>query len=152
MNCFILFLLLRCCGWGSGCGCRTERSGCGCGRGMSGRGCCEGMGSGRNDSCGRDMGRQQECCECREERRGCGCEDIRNDRGGCGCEDVRNDRGGCEEERRGCGCGREEDRHDHDGCGCTERENNSDSSGMIPPPWQDYPRFPRRDNGNECDS
>ena len=28
--------------------------------------------------------------------------------------------------------------------------SDAPSSGIIPPPWQDYPRFPRRDNGEDC--
>lgn len=138
MNCVLLLLLLSCCSWGNGCSCNSNRSCCGCRTEQRGcrrearvemprRECCSGMDSGRSDSCARNMDRQAECCEC-EERRGCGCE----------------------EERRGCGC--EEDHHEHHehgDCGCMEREN--DGPGMIPPPWQDYPRFPRRDRGDECD-
>lgn len=141
MNCFLLLFLLSCCGWGNGCSCNSSRSSCGCRmeqRGgcrdtraeMSGRECRGSMDSRRNDSCGRDMGRQAECCECKEEGRGCGCEEERRGHGSCGCE---------------------EDNHDHGGCSCMERENTSDGPGMIPPPWQEYPKFPRRDRGEECD-
>lgn len=35
----------------------------------------------------------------------------------------------------------------------TERERECcDVPGMIPSPWQEYPKFPRRDNGEECDA
>ncbi len=104
---------------------------------------------------------------------GC-CGGWGNDRGcgnGCGCG---NGRGCCGRPEQGRG-GRHEHRHDchekerprcepcNDGCaarpapepcGCAreERECGCDapSSGIIPPPWQDYPRFPRRDNGEDC--
>lgn len=78
---------------------------------------------------------------------GCGCR-----RSGC-CGDARPRR---EEkpERRECGRQPRPDRED-EGCGCggSRKENeHCDMPGMIPPPWQEYPGFPRRDEGCGCDS
>ena len=91
------------------------------------------------------------------DNRGCGCGEHRSD-----CrrtDDCRRDtmpgcRGEncCERERdkRSDSC-REEERHDHDDCGCAQRGNDDcEGPGMIPPPWQEYPRFPRRDKDNDC--
>ena len=151
MNCFILLLLLSCCRCGNGC----SGGGCGC---MSGDSCCRREGRRNSDrgcgSCRQEMGRKPGCREERHDHDGCGCREERHDHDGCGC---------CEERRDHDGCGCREERHDHDGCGCREerrdhdgcdcRENDGrEMQGMIPPPWQEYPRFPRRDGGGDCES
>ncbi|MCI9436679.1 MAG: hypothetical protein HFH85_05835 [Lachnospiraceae bacterium] len=111
MNCFILLLLLGCCGWGNGC---------------SGSGC-NGCGMRRNDCCRGNGGRRDITPGCREDR--------------C-CERE------CDQRCESC-C--EEKPHDHDDCGCGQRGNdNCEGPGMIPPPWQEYPRFPRRDRDEDC--
>lgn len=101
-------------------------------------GCCGGWGNGCRGmgSCGcagRNI-REGQCCGRTEERGNCGC---------------REERRHCKEE--GCGC---EDRHSHEeDCGCERRERESCAvPGMIPPPWQEYPGFPRRDEKDDCDS
>ncbi len=120
MNCIFLLLLLGCYG---GCG-----NGRGCGNGC---GCWNGM-----DCCGRpERGGCHEHRHHRHEKEKPCCE-PRND--GCGGRDDGRERPCCEPEP--CGCAREERE-----CGC-----DAPSSGIIPPPWQDYPRFPRRDNGEDC--
>lgn len=142
MNCIILLFLLGCCGgWGNGrgnccCnnGCRGNDNDCGC----------------RQNGC--RNGRNRENC-CREDsvRDGCGCQEERH----CHKEDDC----GCREERRrnredDCGCQRERHHHKEEDCDCQEERNrcgceareSCDVPGMVPPPWQDYPPFPRRDN------
>lgn len=97
---------------------------------------------------------------------GCGTSDRNRCCGTChndcrrmnGCQ--RDMTPGCREEKR---CEREremrrddcceEERHDYDreGCGCAQRGNDGcEGPGMIPPPWQEYPRFPRRDKEEGC--
>ncbi len=138
MNCIILLLLLSCCsGWGdSGCG---NRSGAGCL-------------SDRRDTCRGDSGR----------RGGRGNNDRRdNDRRDgnrmqedCGCMEGRNSNEGRNsmEERRS-----REEKHAHENsdCGCENEMENRETRGIIPPPWQEYPGFPRRDgknDGDDCES
>ena len=127
MNCFILLLLLSCCRCGNGC----SGGGCGC---MSGDSCCRREGRRNSDrgcgSCRQEMGRKPGCREERHDHDGCGCREERHDHDGCGCR---------------------EERRDHDGCGCRENDGR-EMQGMIPPPWQEYPRFPRRDGGGDCES
>ena len=136
MNCIFLLLLLSCCGgWGNGC----------CGDSCRGNGCC------RNDDRGNG-------CGCRETGRGNrmdGCCDGR-DRADRGCGDRDHDRH--HESRHSEPCCREQERPcpEPEPCGCAREERACDcdgpSSGIIPPPWQEYPRFPRRDNGENCES
>nr|WP_300835451.1 hypothetical protein [uncultured Acetatifactor sp.] len=124
MNCIVLLLLLSCCGgWGNDCGCGNR---CGCG---NGRDCC---------------GRQEHRHGCHEKERPCS--------DGCGARDGRRERPCCEPYDDGCGRERPRCEPCDDGCGREERDCGCDapSSGMIPPPWQDYPKFPRRDNGEDC--
>lgn len=127
MNCFILLLLLSCCRCGNGC----SGGGCGC---MSGDSCCRREGRRNSDrgcgSCRQEMGRKPGCREERHDHDGCGCREERHDHDGCGCR---------------------EERRDHDGCDCRENDGR-EMQGMIPPPWQEYPRFPRRDGGGDCES
>lgn len=134
MNCFILLLLLGCCcGNGgnrsgrTGCCCEEHRHDCGCGNGCRK----DRRPGGREDGCGR----RPECCEdnCR-----------RDTTPGCREEKC------CERERR-CDPCREEERRDRDDCGCSQRGNDGcEGPGMIPPPWQEYPRFPHRDKNDDC--
>lgn len=97
--------------------------------------CCGGWGNG-----GCCCGRNNNCCpDCRRASNCCGKEPIRP------LSDRKQDDCGCEEESHSP--------HDND-CGCesNERERECcDVSGMVPPPWQEYPSFPRRDNKNEGD-
>ncbi len=127
MNCFILLLLLSCCRCGNGC----SGGGCGC---MSGDSCCRREGRRNSDrgcgSCRQEMGRKPGCREERDVHDGCGCREERHDHDGCGCR---------------------EEKRDHDGCDCRENDGR-EMQGMIPPPWQEYPRFPRRDGGGDCES
>lgn len=95
--------------------------------------------------CGNDCGcgRMNDC--------GCG-------RGSdCGCR--RDNDCGCGNNRRECACARQavreakEDAREalRDVREAKEREQAvCDGPGMVPPPWQDYPPMPRRDNG--CDN
>lgn len=91
-------------------------------------GCCRGWGNGRN------------CRGCSGNACGCG---ARTD-SGCGCGNGRNrDMAQRNFDRGDCGCGNPEP----EDCGCRQEERECcDVPGMIPPPWQDYPPFPRRDN------
>lgn len=100
-------------------------------------GCCGGWG---NDGCScaacGDNGCRRGVCRGRmTERRDCGRGEP------CG-RDCDRDRG------RGEPCGRDCDRD----CGCAQDDREScDVPGMIPPPWQEYPKFPRRDRGEDCE-
>ncbi len=108
--------------------------------------CCGGWGNGGgctgNCGCGnrhdhtdcRRPGHNHGCrpmpCDCHEKERPCcePCDDgCRKQKPCCGPEPDR-----CAKEERECGC-------------------DSPSSGMIPPPWQDYPKFPRRDEDCGCE-
>lgn len=127
MNCIFLLLLLGCCGGrGNDCCCMPA------GRNSCGNRRCGG-------SCERDCDmpkcdRPRHCHERREcDRREPGCTDPCRRQEECCCEEKRPCR-----EAEGCGCAREE----RDGC---------DSPGMIPPPWQEYPKFPRRDCDADCE-
>ncbi len=85
-----------------------------------------------------DTGRDRDCC-----RRGPGWDSDRRR------PNRRPDDCCCEEERaprrdNDCCCEQKEREHEHERC---------DVSGMVPPPWQEYPGLPRRDNmnGEDCD-
>lgn len=98
-----------------------------CCGGWGGSGCamtCNDNCCGRGGStCGRDMDKRK------PDRR-----DFRERHGDCGCKEERPGRDECD-------------------CGCPKKEHEScDVPGMIPPPWQEYPAFPRRDNREDCDS
>ncbi len=101
---------------------------CGCGRG----GCCEDVRpyrDGKHDrgnGCRREEGRREDCRreDCRREER--------REKEECGCREPR---------REGGDCGGP--RHEKERC---------DSPGMIPPPWQEYPGFPHRDDRCGCES
>lgn len=140
MNCIILLLLLSCCGGcggDRGCGnnCRPVRredrmEDCGCG-----------TGTGRRESGRRESGRRPEPCGC-EERRSC------REPEPCGCEERRPCR-----EQEPCGCEERRPCREPEPCRCDEREREGcDSPGMIPPPWQEYPKFPRRNDCEDCES
>lgn len=147
MNCIILLLLLGCCGgWGNESGCSDN---CGC--------------CGRSDKRERsDCARKRpEPCDRRPEP--CGCDGRREepcDRGrerSCpGPERCNTERESncCDRRPDPCDCERERPCREPEPCGCAREERDCDapSSGLIPPPWQDYPRFPRRDNGDGCES
>lgn len=81
----------------------------------------------------------------------------RGSREGCGCEGrgafVRRKENGRDERRCPCRGSQERRSDDRDGgCSCGQPESQScDGSGMIPPPWQEYPQFPRRNGGEDCD-
>lgn len=99
-------------------------------------GCCGGWG---DNGCGcsapgRGCGDAGKGCHAgrRPERKG---PDRMGRPGPCGCEE---EKPCCEERERECDC--ECDRSGAGDCG---------GPGMIPPPWQDYPKFPRRD-GEDC--
>ncbi len=102
--------------------------------------CCGGWGNGGT------------CCNAGNNVNCCGREN-RRDRGMCGRgPDRRPEECGCAEEKPSC------ENRDRD-CDCerNERERereNCDVSGMVPPPWQEYPGLSRRDNrdDNDCDS
>lgn len=124
-------------------------------------GCCG------NNSCDCDKKRRESArgtCECRERNE-------RNCDSGCGCrEERREERRDCDND---CGC-REGRRRDNNDCNCAreaardavrdakeavrdareavrDAREQCDASGMVPPPWQDYPPMPRRDNGRRED-
>lgn len=151
MNCIILLLLLGCCGgWGNdGCGRMTNRGNC-CGR----EACCNKMPDRRDrdcdrrEPCGRDCDR-----DCDREDSCRGDRDRDCDRG----DSCRGDRGRDCDRRESCGRERENRQDDccceeRSACGCAQDEREScDVPGMIPPPWQEYPRFPRRDRGEDCE-
>ena len=88
-------------------------------------GCCGGWGN-------------EGCCG-----NGCGCGDRRED-----CCRRRPEPCGCERRPEPCDCDRERPCHGPEPCGCGQEG----SSGLIPPPWQDYPKFPHRDNGENCEA
>lgn len=74
--------------------------------------------------------------------------------GGCDGRDSRRMNDCCDGRNSGrmndCGC-EEEHNHDHDDCGCSANNREScEVPGMIPPPWQEYPAFPRRDRNDGC--
>ena len=139
MNCIFLLLLLGCCGQGNDCGCQNGgRSGCGNGNGMSGCGCGK---EPRRRAPERRGGKEP--CGCEKEPCGRGLEPRECDRRPEPC-DRRPEPCGCEEERP---CRKEER------CGCMDGERSGgDGPGLIPPPWQEYPQFPRRDNRENCES
>lgn len=106
--------------------------------------CCSGWGNGGG------------CCNGWNNNDGCG---------DCGCRvPVRRapERRGPERrgaDRRPDECCCEEEKHSRDNCGCEkeEREREREScevQGMIPPPWQEYPGFPRRESRSDenCDA
>ena len=135
MNCIILLFLLSCCGgWGNGCG-MSYSDGNSCGTCSCGnRDNC-----GHGNGCGRTGG---------EHHHGRGGSDRRGPEGReCG----RQKECCCQEERPCC----EEERpcREADECGCgREDRDGREAPGMIPPPWQEYPRFPRRDGGEDCEA
>ena len=99
---------------------------CGCGNGSCGNGCgCRGTGHGNRMDCATPHHRRA-----RHGDSGCGRKPEP-----CGCEPERP----CPKPEP-CGCARE------------ERECDAPSSGLIPPPWQDYPKFPHRDEECGCES
>lgn len=52
-----------------------------------------------------------------------------------------------------CGCRQERFEAKNDACGCERDERESCDVGMIPPPWQEYPKFPHHhDDEGECES
>lgn len=97
--------------------------GCGCGNGWCGNSCDCGNSCGRGNRC--DCGNN---CGCGNNRRECACarEAVREAK-----EDVREAIRDVREAK--------------------EREQAvCNGPGMAPPPWQDYPPMPRRDN--DCDN
>lgn len=137
MNCIFLLLLLGCCGgWGNGCAGNT-----GCGNGCR-----------RNDGCERDNRRDD--CGCMETGRGNRTERTDSCRDGMERDRRGRDGGDCCRKPEPCGCEQERPCQEPAPCGCAreERECEGTSSAIIPPPWQDYPKFPRRDNGECCES
>lgn len=101
--------------------------------------CCGGWGNGccvKND-CRTDM----DCCARRERN---SSERRNRPEEPCGrMPDRKPDDCGCAEERSGRG---------KDDCGCEHGEKESCDIGMIPPPWQEYPRFPHHGDNEECES
>lgn len=104
-------------------------------------GCCGGWGNG---CCGRGCGGRRSCgCDHVDERCGSGRE--RGAMPGC-CD--RRDSG----RRNDCGC-EEERRHEHEDCGCAaDARESCEVPGMIPPPWQEYPRFSHRQDKDDCEA
>lgn len=111
-------------------------------------GCCGGWGNGcgrtGNCGCGGRSGCGGQNCGRMGNMRNCGCreEEQRQEDGDCGCEeshDHHHHHHHHEQEEEGCGC----ERNERESC---------DVPGMIPPPWQEYPSFPRRDNQDNCES
>lgn len=101
--------------------------------------CCGGWGSngcGISDNCGCNSNRE---CGCRNSRgHSCRRESEGRNNEGRGCEPVMPFRDHHERMSEDCGCGQPDDK-------------NCDGPGMIPPPWQEYPQFPRRGGGETCD-
>ncbi|MCI9141829.1 MAG: hypothetical protein HFH87_04295 [Lachnospiraceae bacterium] len=105
-------------------------------------GCCGGWG---NNSCYRT----DNCGSCRKEcgmnlpRRKCPPKEP------CGRRPDRTpDSCGCQEERAVC----KEEMPCCDNFSRDQNERESCDIGLIPPPWQDYPKFPHHDDDGECES
>lgn len=124
MNWIILLLLFGCGGFGGSCG--------------RGNDCCGSCGR-MNDCCG-SCGRMNDCCGNCGRGNDCGC--------GNNCRECASARQAVREAKEDA---REALRDVRE---AKEREQAvCDGPGMVPPPWQDYPPMPRRDNdcGNDRD-
>ncbi|MCI8286747.1 MAG: hypothetical protein HFH89_03625 [Lachnospiraceae bacterium] len=104
-------------------------------------GCCGGWG---NNSCGCRTKNDSNCCgECtvNPPRKKCPPKEP------CGRRpdtcDCREERDCCREEKPCC---------DKNPCDCEQNEREGCDMGLIPPPWQDYPKFPHHDNREDCES
>lgn len=106
--------------------------------------------------CGSDCGCGNNCRPVRRMADGCGTGTGRRESGRrpepCGCEERRPCR-----EPEPCGCEENRPCREPEPCGCEENRpcrepEPCDNPGMIPPPWQEYPKFPRRNGCEDCES
>lgn len=105
-------------------------------------GCCGGWGNGNGCDC---CAVPYDNCDCRRGARRESC-DGRNS--GFGNPDRRN------HGRRpdGCGCEKVPPVRESSDCGCGQNDREDNGPGLIPPPWQDYPKFSHHDNCDDCES